>query len=489
MQWSYPQVLNSNGAADGSRSDYYPRLATDGSGVWLTVWASRDLAGGAYGDDMDIFFARSVDDGATWSSPAIVDPAATADDLHDSNPEVYTDGTNHWMVVWGSWDTGATSDIDLWYVVSTNGIDFSAPAHLNDDWATDPERDHDGTPHVAANPNGTWVAVWMKGKDYGDEHDIYTSRSTDHGRTWTSPVYLHASMTTDPGDDIVPRIASDGTGNMVVTWKSDNLIGSNGTADGDIHYSRSGDSGASWTAPAALNTDAGTDGVYDIEGTIATDGAGQWIAAWYREISGGLDRDIMFARSTDNGASWSSPAPLNTNWATDTGDDSRPRLVTNALGDWLVVWLSKDNLGIPMLGTDRDVFYAKSCDDGASWTPPAVLNGNAYTDFSKHDWSHDVALGLDGRVLVAWYTDDSLGGTIGSDRDLLFSTSVLERDGDRDLDGDVDLHDFAWFQACFTTTGPIESGCCLFDFDGDDDVDIDDYADFGAVLGDPVSGS
>lgn len=482
VEWFYPQLLNSNGTTDGTRQDYYPSLATDGDGTWLAVWASRDLAGGPYGDDMDIFFARSMDDGTSWSSPAVVDPAAFTDDLHDSDPAVYTDGTGCWMVVWGSWDTGATSDIDLLYVVSTNGVDFSAPSYFNDDWDTDITRDHDGTPHVATNPNGVWVAVWMKGVDYGDEHDIYTARSTDHGRTWSSPAYLHPSMATDPGDDIVPRIASDAAGNMVVIWKSDNLIGTNGTGDGDIHFSRSVDGGASWAAPSALNTDADTDGVEDIEGTVATDGAGHWLAAWYREINAGSDRDILFARSADDGATWTAPAPLNTNWATDSGDDSRPRLATDGRGHWVAVWLSEDDLGIPVMGSDRDILFARSCDNGAHWTPPWVLNANAFTDVGADDWSQEIRIGVDGRLLAAWYTNDTLGGTTGTDRDILFSTATLFTCGDADGDRDVDLFDFGGFQDCFVTAEPIEPGCEAFDFDADGNVDLDDFAFFEAAL-------
>jgi hypothetical protein len=487
LDWAYPQPLNNNAATDGNRNDYYPSIANDGNGTWVAAWASQDFSGaGGYGTDMDIFFARSLDDGATWSTPAIVDPAAASDNLADSNPAVYTDGTGHWLMVWGSWDSGGASDIDLLYVVSTNGLSWSAPAHFNSDWETDIERDHDDTPQIAADPSGHWVAVWMKGKDYGDEHDIYVSHSDDHGLTWAPVAYLHSSMETDLGNDIVARIASDQAGNLVVVWRSDNLIGTNGIGDPDIHYSRSDDGGATWTAPAALNTDALTDGLIDIEGTVGTDRAGHWAAAWYRDNTGlGSDRDILFARSTDNGLTWTAPQPLNTNWATGTGNNARPRLVADGTGNWVAVWYSNETLGLP-IGSDPDVFYARSADDGATWTPPAVLNGNAATDMSAADYSHEIALGLHGRLLTAWYTNDSLGGTIGTDRDILFATACLARRGDRDCDGDVDLYDYQAFQACFATGNPVSADCSAFDFDDDGDVELDDYGLFLATLDGPA---
>ncbi len=109
MSWSFPQALNTTAATDGSRSDYSPCLATDGAGTWVAVWNSRNLAGGPFGDDMDIFFACSADDGDTWTAPAAVDPAATTDDLHDSEAVVYTDGTGRWLIAWGQWDQAADS--------------------------------------------------------------------------------------------------------------------------------------------------------------------------------------------------------------------------------------------------------------------------------------------------------------------------------------------------------------------------------------------
>jgi len=488
MEWTYPQPLNSNAAVDGTRQDYYPSLAADDLGTWVAVWASRDLndPSGPLGADMDILSSRSVDNGATWSLPAAVDAAAATDDLHDSSPDVYSDRNGHWIAVWNSWDQGANSDQDLLVAASTDGLSWTVPAHLNSDWATDATRDHDYTPHLAADGAGNWVAVWFKKVDSppGDEGDIYVSRSSDHGVTWTPLALLHPSMAADPGNDIVPRIATDGVGNWVVTWRSDNLIGTSGIGDNDIHVSSSTDGGVTWTAPAALNTDAPTDGQDDLEGTVATDRAGTWLAAWYRANMGGTDRDLLFAHSTDGGATWTSPAPLNSTWETDSGDDARPRLAADGLGNWVCVWYSRDTLGLP-IGTDRDVFFARSCDDGRNWTSPGILNGNAGSDLSAHDWSHEVTLGADGLLLAAWYTTDSLGGTVGPDRDILFSTAMMFACGDADVDGDRDLKDFSRFQACHAPGGPLAFECDRFDFDGDAHVGLEDFSAFEAGLTGP----
>jgi hypothetical protein len=55
--------------------------------------------------------------------------------------------------------------------------------------------------------------------------------------------------------------------------------------------------------------------------------------------------------------------------------------------------------------------------------------------------------------------------------------------GDYDGDGDVDGEDFAWMPGCLTgpDAGPVEIGCEAFDFDVDGDVDLGDFAAFQAV--------
>ncbi|UCG17578.1 MAG: hypothetical protein JSV19_06010 [Phycisphaerales bacterium] len=63
---------------------------------------------------------------------------------------------------------------------------------------------------------------------------------------------------------------------------------------------------------------------------------------------------------------------------------------------------------------------------------------------------------------------------------------ILQQRGDADCDGDVDLADFTIFQQCYTGDGGTMNPTCLdMDFDGDDDVDENDYAQFDAVLTGP----
>ena len=94
---------------------------------------------------------------------------------------------------------------------------------------------------------------------------------------------------------------------------------------------------------------------------MTTDSAGNWVAVWYSEDSLGgtigTNWDILVARSTDNGATWTAPAALNTDAATDSRDDYGPQVTTDGGGNWVVVWYSAAPAGYYSV-TDRDILYA-----------------------------------------------------------------------------------------------------------------------------------
>ena len=75
--------------------------------------------------------------------------------------------------------------------------------------------------------------------------------------------------------------------------------------------------------PALLNTNGDSDLGHDYEPQVTTDGTGNWVAVWYSDENlggtAGTDPDIFVATSTDNGGSWSAPALLNTNGDSDIG--------------------------------------------------------------------------------------------------------------------------------------------------------------------------
>ena len=102
---------------------------------------------------------------------------------------------------------------------------------------------------------------------------------------------------------------------------------------------------------------------------MPADGSGTWVAVWTSTgalaDTLGWDRDILVARSTDAGATWTDAVPLNSNAVTDAGDDWAGQIATDGAGTWVVVWESNDSLG-GTIGSDFDILVARSTDAGGT---------------------------------------------------------------------------------------------------------------------------
>lgn len=118
--WTLAQPLNTNAASDGLSDDRNVRLATDGNGAWVATWETR-----AWGGDVDLAYAVSRDNGATWTPPRSLNAHAATDGAQEDDGGtswslgLATDGAGGWMAVWNSkWTMGSQLGGD-WNVMSS----------------------------------------------------------------------------------------------------------------------------------------------------------------------------------------------------------------------------------------------------------------------------------------------------------------------------------------------------------------------------------
>lgn len=138
---------------------------------------------------------------------------------------------------------------------------------------------------------------------------------------------------------------------------------------------------------------------------VETDRTGNWVAVWTASTDG--DYDVYFSRSGDDGATWSAPEYLDLNGANDAVDDKNVSLAYGG-GVWTAVWDTVDNVGgFPAGWEEKDILFAQSFDGGVTWSEPAAVNAEAATDYYKSknhviDDKPCVATDGAGRWVVAW---------------------------------------------------------------------------------------
>ena len=99
-----------------------------------------------------------------------------------------------------------------------------------------------------------------------------------------------------------------------------------------------------------------------------------------------------------------------------------PQITTDSLGTWIAVWTSYDSLG-GTIGTDADILFSRSTDVGQTWSVPEPLNTNAATDNSS-DTVPQLTTDSAGSWIAVWASYDSRGGPLGTDKDILYSHST-----------------------------------------------------------------
>jgi Neuraminidase (sialidase) len=454
------------------------------------VWESTDSLGGAIGTDADILFARSTDNGASWTAPAPLNSNAGSDTGFDGVPVITTDGQGNWIAAWKSTENLGGSigtDQDILFSRSiNNGESWSLPAPLNGNAAID--AGFDDSVEVAADDQGHFVAVWrsqITTAGSGSDGDIFVAVSMNGGMTWTSPAFLNTTGVTDTGGDDSPHIATDRQGNWLAAWTSNDTFGGTIGTDSDILCARSSDNGMTWTDPTPINTTAATDTGDDFGPRIATDGQGAWLVVWEsnENLNGqtGTERDILLARSDNNGETWADPAPVNNNATTDPGVDELPSITSDGHGNWMASW-DGNNTADGMISTEYDVFVAHSTDNGATWTDPEALNANASGD-TGDDYFAWVFPDGRGNWVAAWESTENVGGQIGTDYDILTFRFAFP---DCNANGIGDGQDIADGASADCNANGIPDSC---ETDSDGDGIIDACETIGITRISPVCGT
>ena len=308
-------------------------------------------------------------------------------------------------VAWVSAPNGGT---DGRLYVSVNG---SAPAEIRD--SLGPVQAHgEAPPKISFGPSSGLYAVYTVGKEVPDERFPLSAlrivTSTDNGKSWSSPITVtdgavfgshsfHALHVAPNGDVYVSWLGKpekDATmaehASMpemkMVSMQQGNPHAAHGVSTSWI--TRSTDGGKTWSPRARV--DMG-EACLCCRTSLATGADGSLYMAW-RHIYPGSIRDIVVARSNDQGATWSQPVRVHEDdWKFDACPHAGPAIATDARGTLHVTWWTgKDG--------NAGVFYAQSTDGGKTFGE-AIALGTAQYSRPAHV---QLSLADSNRVIVVW---------------------------------------------------------------------------------------
>lgn len=208
--------------------------------------------------------------------------------------------------------------------------------------------------------NGSTVAL-----AFGAGHSIYFSRSTDAGKTFSTPVKVG-------GGEIIPLTRHRGpritfAGSAIVIAAVTGKTAAQGEhahglpSDGDLMAWRSTDGGKTWSKGISVNDVAGaaTEGLHG----LGADASGRLFAAWLDKRSNGTK--LFGSRSDDGGLTWSKNVLIYASPEGTICECCHPSVAMTGDGKALVMWRN-------WLGGSRDMYLAASS-DGSKFAMPQKL--------------------------------------------------------------------------------------------------------------------
>src|SRR5256885_9814658 len=288
-----------------------------------------------------------------------------------SEPHIAVDPVNPHLVhvVWTD-SRSAVTGPDIYYANSTDGgLSFNPSIRVNDD-VTSTEQ---GQPAIAVAPNRDVYVVWRDPRSAAKGPDIYFSKSSDLGATWSPNIYLNSDVGNAAQQD--PTIAVDLAGTIYVAWTD----GRNANTAPDIYEAWSANAGASFGANVQVNDDRSL--APQLSPSLAAN-AGKIQIAWADYRTGGSTNYDIYTASSEDGITWSANMKVNDD-SLPNNFQMNPSIAVDAAGDVFAAFLDTRAIGWDVYAATLDVVAptanagsAVTADQGTS----VAFDGTASTD-------------------------------------------------------------------------------------------------------------
>jgi len=365
-------------------------LSTDAACV---AWAQFEFGNG------EVWSARSNGRGVNWQAPVRVDTDITGA-TKITNPYSVQRGDSTVWTFWLDSRSSATTEDVRFNVSNDDGASFAPLDAAIPDGYGGLGDVRAFRPAIVSSTSGDAVLVVMRVAPAGVfDEELFVTRSTDGGATWSTPLRLAGDS--GQGHDVDQfDLAVDGD-TVHLVWEDDSA---NGAGRYSTYHARSTDGGVTWSAPTALDaatdpTDAGnSDAPGDNGLRVRSDGA-QVAVAWLEERTHPDNEEVRLALSTNSGQSFAA------DFHVGAGDPNTVDV------DYLDLWMVNDQLLVAFTdnrasgGTLDGLFVWRRHFNGSQSTEVGLSNaaGGAFPRFC----------GAGDQVALTWHTDNLRQSLIG----------------------------------------------------------------------------
>jgi hypothetical protein len=351
-----PITMRSQAEPNIARSPLEPEL------IVATFQEGRFVDGGA----VDCGYSVTQDGGLTWTRALIPNLTTVTGGPYPraTDPVAGIDLSGRiFLTTEGATNSDFTEGVILVSRSLDGGATFGSPVIV---FQPESSSDFPDKPWMAINTfantssAGRILVTWtLFGK--GDPSPILRSYSDDHGLTWSPGVVIHSANASAQGSQ--PVFLPDGR-LAIVYW---NFQGANGGEEIDMVLSSDG--GVTFGSPTLVTPVTRYDPVSIRSGVFlpsaTTDRTTGALYVVYQAFDSGSNPRVLFTKSTNAGATWSTPIAITDNPNTGVFN---PAISASPDGQTLAVsfYDQRDSGGSTFL---CNLYLAQSFDGGATWQP------------------------------------------------------------------------------------------------------------------------
>jgi hypothetical protein len=245
---------------------WLPAIASDATGNFVVVWTGEEMYGqGQDGSAAGVFAQRYDASGVRRGAEFEVNSYTTGD---QRDPSVVSDAAGNFVVVWVSYGQDGQASGVFGQRYDTSGAPLGVEFQVNTYTSSDQKY-----PTVTTDATGNFVVAWTSFGQDGGGGGIFGQRYDAVGAPRGSEFQIN---TYTAWTQRTPALASDGAGNLAVTWDSDlqdgSLTGIFGQRFGGL-------------LPAALTVDASASSSSDGNGVLEA-GETVAVAPSWRNVNG-----------------------------------------------------------------------------------------------------------------------------------------------------------------------------------------------------------